>query len=149
VEAHVTGPQGIAAVVELTPDSTNPGIFHADWNAEKTGTYITEITARKGNSPAGSQDLGRDVLTFQRVDGVAESFHTEQNRPLLEHLSAETGGRYWKPQDLGKLAADIPYSEAGITIREAKDLWNMPAIFLLILGLRASEWLLRRKWGIV
>jgi len=25
----------------------------------------------------------------------------------------------------------------------------MPAIFLLALGLRASEWLLRRKWGVV
>jgi hypothetical protein len=25
----------------------------------------------------------------------------------------------------------------------------MPAIFLLAVALRASEWLLRRKWGVV
>jgi len=30
-----------------------------------------------------------------------------------------------------------------------RDLWDMPAIFLLALGLRASEWLLRRNWGVV
>ena len=30
------------------------------------------------------QELGRDVVTFQREDGVAENFHTEQNRDLLE-----------------------------------------------------------------
>ena len=30
-----------------------------------------------------------------------------------------------------------------------KDLWNMPAVFLLLLLLRSSEWLLRRRWGVV
>jgi hypothetical protein len=116
--------------------------------AEKPGVYTADVTAGRTGSQ-GNQDLGHDSLTFQRVDGVAENFHTEQNRSLLEHLSAETGGRYWRPQDLPKLASDVPYSEAGITIREAKDLWNMPVVFLLILVLRASEWLLRRQWGIV
>jgi hypothetical protein len=93
--------------------------------------------------------VGRDVLTFQRMDGVAENFHTEQNRELLEKLSSETGGRYWKPQELSKLPSEISYSEAGISVRDTKDLWNMPVIFLLILLLRSSEWLLRRKWGVV
>jgi len=151
VEAHVLGPQGAASVVELAPDPNNPGMFHGDWSAEKPGSYVTEVTAKRANAKdaAGSQEIGRDVLTFARMDGVAENFHTEQNRALLEQLAAQTGGTYWKPQDLPKLAADIPFSEAGITVREAKNLWNMPAIFLLLLLLRSSEWLLRRKWGIV
>jgi hypothetical protein len=102
------------------------------------------VTAAKAN-----EELGRDVLTFARMDGVAENFHTEQNRELLEKLSSQTGGRYWKPQDLSKLPGEISYSEAGITVRDTKDLWNMPVIFLLILLLRSSEWLLRRKWGVV
>ena len=38
------------------------------------------------------------------MDGVAENFHTEQNRDLLERLATQTGGQYWKPADLGKLA---------------------------------------------
>jgi hypothetical protein len=86
---------------------------------------------------------------FQRIDGVAENFHTEQNRDLLQKLSSQTGGRYWQPQELSKLSSEIPYSEAGITIREANDLWNMPVIFLLILLLPASEWILRRRWGLI
>jgi hypothetical protein len=47
------------------------------------------------------------------------------------------------------LGKDINYSEAGITIRETRDLWDMPAIFLAIVLLRAGEWLLRRKWGVI
>jgi len=144
VEAHILGPEGIAAQVEMAPDPNTPGVFRADWNAEKPGPYVAEITAKRGE-----EELGRDVLNFQRMDGVAENFHTEQNRPLLERLASQTGGRYWRPQDLSRLPNEISYSEAGITIRDTKELWNMPAVFLLILLLRSSEWLLRRKWGIV
>lgn len=36
-----------------------------------------------------------------------------------------------------------------VTTRETRDLWDMPALFLLVLGIRAAEWLLRRKWGVV
>ena len=45
------------------------------------------------------------------------------------------------------LGKDISYSEAGITVRETRDLWDMPIVFLLLLMLRAGEWLLRRKVG--
>jgi hypothetical protein len=144
VEAHILGPGGAAVQIELTPDPNAPGTFHAEWNADQAGSYLTEVTAARAN-----EELGRDVLTFARMDGVAENFHTEQNRELLEKLSSQTGGRYWKPQELSKLPSEISYSEAGITVRDRKDLWNMPVIFLLILVLRSSEWLLRRKWGVV
>ncbi len=95
------------------------------------------------------EELGRDLLTFRREDGVAENFHTSQNRELLEKLSEQTGGRYYRPDQASKLSEEISYSEAGITTRETRDLWDMPALFLLVLAIRSSEWLLRRKWGVV
>jgi hypothetical protein len=144
VEAHILGPGGTAVQIEMTPDPNTPGTFHADWSADQPGSYLTEVTAGRAN-----EEVGRDVLTFARMDGVAENFHTEQNRELLEKLSSQTGGRYWKPQELSKLPSEISYSEAGITVRDTKDLWNMPIVFLLVLLLRSSEWLLRRKWGVV
>jgi uncharacterized membrane protein len=144
VEAHIIGPNGISARLEMTPAPDTPGKFTADWNADRPGSYLTEVTAQRGDMP-----IGRDVLTFQRLDGVAESFHTEQNHELLDRLATQTGGRYWKPQDLSSLADEISYSEAGVTTRTTKELWNMPAVFLLLLALPFSEWLLRRKWGVV
>ncbi len=144
VEAHILGPSGVSALVEMAPVPDNPGQFQAAWSAPKAGAYLTEVTAQRSG-----QELGRDVLTFQRMDGVAENFHTEQNRELLERLAAQTGGQYWKPADLGKLAGSIPFSEAGVTVRETKDLWDLPLVFLVLLLLRFSEWWLRRKWGIV
>jgi len=144
VEAHILGPGGSAAQIEMTPDPNSPGTFHAEWTADRAGSYLTEVIATRDKD-----ELGRDVLTFARMDGVAENFHTEQNRGLLEKLSAETGGRYWTPQDVSKLPGEISYSEAGITVRDTKELWNMPIVFLLLLLLPSAEWLLRRKWGVV
>ena len=144
VAAHMIGPDNSSAMVDLTPVPSTPGTFAADWTADKPGSYVAEFTAGRG-----ATELGRDVLTFERQDGVAENFHTEQNRELLEKLSSETGGRYWSVDQLGKLPSEISYSEAGISVRNTKELWNTPIVFLLLFSLMAGEWLMRRKWGMI
>jgi uncharacterized membrane protein len=144
VQARFTSPDGSLATLELTPKPLEEGVYTGEWSAEQPGSYVAEIIAGREQ-----EELGRDMLTFRREDGVAENFHTSQNRELLEKLSDETGGRYYKPSDASKLSNEISYSEAGITTRETRDLWDMPVLFLLVLSLRASEWLLRRRWGVV
>ena len=51
--------------------------------------------------------------------------------------------------ELKSLPRDISYSEAGISVRSTKELWDMPIVFLLLLGLPIAGWLLRRKWGVI
>ena len=147
VTARIVGPEGLSALVDLNPAQDTPGMYTTEWTAEKPGAYLAEVTAE--SAAKQSQELGRDVVTFQREDGVAENFHTGQNRPLLEQLASQTGGRYWKPTELKNLPRDISYSEAGISIRTTKELWDMPIVLLVLLGLPVAEWLLRRKWGVV
>jgi hypothetical protein len=147
VTAHIVGPEGVSALVDMAPSEETPGLYQAEWTAEKPGSYLAEITAESAEKQP--QELGRDVVTFQRTDGLAENFHTEQNRKLLEQLSSQTGGRYWDPSELKNLPRDISYSEAGISMRNTKELWDMPIVFLLLLGLPLGEWLLRRKWGVI
>jgi hypothetical protein len=147
VTAHIVGPEGANAVLDLAPSQDTPGLYQTEWTAEKPGAYLAEVTAESAGKQ--SQELGRDVLTFQREDGTAENFHTEQNQILLKQLASQTGGRYWEPSELKDLPRDISYSEAGISVRSTKELWGMPIVFLLLLGLPVTEWLLRRKWGVV
>jgi uncharacterized membrane protein len=144
VQARFLSPGGASATVELQPVPLEEGVYSGEWTAESPGSYVAEIVAGREQEP-----LGTDVLTFRREDGVAENFRTGQNRDLLEKLAQQTGGRYYRSSEASKLTTEISYSEAGITARETRDLWNMPAIFLLALALRAAEWLLRRRWGVV
>jgi len=144
VQARFSGPDGATATLELAPKPLEEGVYEGEWTAEKPGTYVAEIVAGREQ-----RELGRDLLSFRREDGVAESFHTSQDRELLSKLSEQTGGRYYTPDQASKLNGEISYSEAGITSRETRDLWDMPAVFLLAVAIRATEWLLRRKWGVV
>jgi hypothetical protein len=144
VQARIEGPDGLSDLVALRPEPLKQGVYSADWNASKPGAYVVDVSAAQANT-----ELGRDVLTFRREDGVAENFHREQNRDLLEKLASETGGHYFNVSNASRLVDEISYSDAGITARETKDLWNMPIVFLLAILLRASEWMLRRRWGVV
>ncbi|HEY4363192.1 MAG TPA: hypothetical protein VGN17_19640 [Bryobacteraceae bacterium] len=144
VEAHILGPDGLTESVEMRPEPLEQGVYTADWTTPKPGSYAVDVVAKHDK-----EDLGHDTMTFRREDGVAENFHVEQNRALLEKLSSETGGRYYRPDGASKLGQDINYSEAGITVRETRDLWDMPVIFLLIIAMRTAEWTLRRKWGVI
>lgn len=144
VQARIVKPDGSAETIGLRADPAAAGLYVADWNAPVSGSYAAEVTASRGQ-----ETFGRDVLPFRREDGSAENFHREQNRELLRQLSEQTGGRYYSPADARSLPDEIAYSEAGITAREFKDLWDMPVVFLLLLLLKSSEWLLRRRWGAV
>jgi len=144
VAAHLMGPGGVADTVELAPSRTEPGVYEARWRAARPGAWLAEAVAREG-----VDELGRDTATFHLADGSAEFFRTEQNRELLERLAAQTGGRYWRPEDARGLGREIELSEAGITVRETRAVWNAPAAFLLLAGLKAAEWLVRRRWGAI
>lgn len=144
VSVHVMGPGGVSDTVELSPSRREPGVYEADWRAPRPGSYLAEATARQG-----VEDLGRDTVTFRREDGMQEFFRTEQNRELLERLAQQTGGRYYRPSETAGLAKEIELSEAGITVRETRPVWNAPAAFLLLAGLKTAEWLVRRRWGAV
>ncbi|MYJ96643.1 MAG: hypothetical protein F4053_13975 [Proteobacteria bacterium] len=84
---------------------------------------------------------------MRRATGVSEHFQIQQNRPLLERVASLTGGRYFTLGQLDELPETIQFSEAGIVERELLDLWNMPFVFLLLLLLKAGEWVLRLFWG--
>lgn len=144
VEARIVGPDGSSQTVEMRPDPLEQGVYTGEWSADKAGSYVAEVVAKRGQ-----EELGRDAIAMRRENGTAENFHLEQNRDLLEKLASQTGGHYYRPTEVKQLEKEISYSEAGITVRETKDLWDMPIVFFLALLLRSSEWLLRRKWGVV
>jgi len=144
VEVNIIGPVGSSDQIELSPDPVDRGHYTAMWHADQPGSYMAEVVARRGE-----EELGRDVISFRRQDGVAENFRAEQNRELLEQLSSQTGGKYYTPDNLENLTDEISYSEAGITVHEVRELWNMPAIFLVLILLKSAEWWLRRRWGVV
>ncbi|HST21932.1 MAG TPA: hypothetical protein VLR90_12485, partial [Blastocatellia bacterium] len=71
-----------------------------------------------------------------------------QNRELLKRISADTGGQYYQLPRADDLIEDLTHSEGAGTIRETKDLWDMPINFLLMIALAAGEWFIRKRKGL-
>ena len=144
VSATVTPEEGPSRTFALRPSASEQGVYEAEVDAADLGVYLVETVAHLGD-----ERLGADTLHFRREGGVAEYFHPERNSSLLARLADQTGGSYWELDELEGLPSEIGFSEAGITTREVLDLWDMPALFLLLILLRAAEWLLRKRWGVI
>lgn len=128
--------------MQMTPSGNNDGRYVVNLDAPSTGLYRVDLTAFTGDVEVGSAST-----YVRRNDGTLEHFGARQNRPVLERIAAMTGGRYWRLEDLGDLAAAIPYSKAGIVERQTLDLWNLPIVFVVLLALKMGEWLMRLSWG--
>ena len=137
-----TGVAGPAEVVEMQALPGEPGFYEATIQADETGMYRFETEASLGEDL-----LGAARFAVRRADGVTEHFKIQQNRPLLENIADLTGGQYFALDDLAALPEAIQFSDAGILETQILDLWNMPIVFLLLILLKAGEWLLRLFWG--
>ena len=53
-----------------------------------------------------------------------------------------------EPGEVADLVERLTYSQDGVTVREERDLWNAPILYLALLGLLVGEWTLRRTGGL-
>ena len=67
---------------------------------------------------------------------------------LLRRVAEETGGRFFTTDNAASLPEAINYSGRGVTVVEERDLWDMPVILMLLLGMVAAEWGYRRLRGL-
>jgi hypothetical protein len=80
--------------------------------------------------------------------GDAEYFDAGMRAPLLKRIAEDTGGRFFTPANAASLPEAISYSGRGVTVVEERELWDMPALFLTLIGLVAAEWGYRRVRGL-
>lgn len=144
VTVVTTLPSGYTENLALRPVSDQPGVYEASFAPDASGTIFIDMVARRGADVVGS---ARTAVHHEQ--GAAEYFSLRQNRSLLTQLAQATGGQYWNATTLAGLPEAIRFSPAGVTEQQTKPLWDMPIIFVLLMVLKATEWLLRRRWGVI
>lgn len=143
VTARVTAPSGREVTVPLEWALAEDGVYVGRYIAEEAGVYAITADARRG------RDTTRAAPgALLADDHGADVEQAELRTPLLRRIAQQTGGRYYPLADVERLADDVQYTESGVTVREARDLWDMPVVFLVLAGLLATEWGLRRARGL-
>ncbi len=143
VTALVTTPSGRLVEVPLEWTLREDGSYAGRFITEEAGVHAVSAVARRG------RDTTRSRPAALLADDQGADVEQAELRPsLLRRVSDETGGRYYPLADAGRVVRDAGITQSGVTTREARDLWDMPVILLLLLGLTATEWGLRRREGL-
>jgi uncharacterized membrane protein len=148
VSAHVISPSGRAVDVPLK--QTVEGGFEgyaAAFHSEEDGLYRVEVTAKRaGSKPSPPLEPAQTSFVVGPLNREARD--AAQNRELLKRIASETGGGYYTADQVDKLMNDITHTENASSIRVPYDLWDMPINFLLVVGLAAGEWFIRKRKGL-
>ncbi|MBW3536072.1 MAG: hypothetical protein KY453_12805 [Gemmatimonadetes bacterium] len=142
--ARVTAPSGTVSEVPLEWSVDEDGLYAAGITPTETGDHQVGLTVERDGGT-----LGVDRLTLSVGPGDEEYFDAGRRTALLRRVASETGGRFYTPASVASLPEDVQYTGGGVTLVEERDLWDMPFLFLLLVGLVGAEWGLRRRRGLV
>ena len=143
VTARVTGPDGRTTDMPLMFAVDRDGEYRASFTTAQDGLYDIAVEAARG------KDAPQRARAFVRAaPDDREYFDAAMRQTFLARIAEDTGGRFYTPSTVSTLPEDITYLGRGVTVVQEKDLWDMPAVLLLLVGLVSCEWLLRRKWGL-
>jgi hypothetical protein len=144
-EATLTTPDGLTQVIPLDWTVERDGEYSGTFTPTMEGDYGISVRATR----SGDVALGTDEVHIRVGPSTEEYFDAGLRRTLLERLAEETGGRYYEPATVSRLPEDIRFTGGGVTLTEERDLWDMPVLFFLLVGLVGAEWVLRRRRGLV
>ena len=162
VVAHLTAPSGATRDLPMEWAVDRDGEYRATFTPEEAGNYevVAEVDPGTGSPAASSVRTAADSThdrrsdaTYVRVNAATESSRefvdAEMRASLLQRVARETGGRFYTPANVASLPEDISLSKRGVTVVNQMDLWDMPFIFLMLVGFVCAEWAYRKKRGLV
>lgn len=143
VVAHLTGPDGTITDVPMAWTGERSGEYRATLPTSAAGWYEARVEATRANQPIGSA-----VVHVHAGPGDAEYFDATMHAGTLKRIAEETGGRFYPASGASALAEDLRYTGKGVTTVEERELWHMPIVLALMVGLLCAEWAYRRAVGL-
>jgi hypothetical protein len=143
VVAHVTRPSGATADVPLQWTGERDGQYRGTFVSSESGAYDVSVDATRDG-----QSVGTGVTHVRAVAGDAEYFDPTMHEAPMKRIADETGGKFYTPDNVAGLAEDVRYAGRGVTSVEERELWNMPIILVLLVGIVCAEWGYRRAVGL-
>jgi uncharacterized membrane protein len=139
----VTGPDGAITDVPMSWDGEQPGEYNASIPTKAPGWYEAKLEATRAGKTVGTA-----VTHFRASPGDAEYFDATMHAGTLRRIADETGGRFYEASYTESLVDDLRYTGRGVTSVEEHDLWHMPIVLMLLVGLLSAEWGYRRAVGL-
>lgn len=137
VPVSIVDPKGRAASVELTPQVGRPGMFSATIPLRAPGEYRLQLLV-----PGTAEIVERRITAEVPQRELADP---RINRPLLERLASQTGGKLFSLESLAEIPSHIEdRTETSILSGSPQPLWDNVWVLLAATALAGAEWLIRK-----
>ena len=147
VEFRVYGPGGrmqrLDGALETTDPEAHDAAFAAKFRPEQAGIYKVTVHARRGGNDAGTSSS-----SFLVGGADVEMTDPRLNLPVLSRVATASGGRVLAPGQTSELLDALRANAPAAALAVRKDLWHNGWSLLFIVSLLATEWMLRRRWGL-
>ena len=135
------------ADARLAPDASGGGLFRADIDAPLApGPYEVAVTTDR--YPDGRLSAGVGILV-RRPSASGELARLDADEALMREVSEASGGRFLREYEAGDLPALLSGLSDTRTVSSEYDLWTSWPLFALAILLLGTEWLIRRRTGML
>lgn len=133
---------GVRQVVPLQP-SSEEGIVTAELPQLPAGSYRVTLAQPLLDPPPAPR-------TFIMVDDEQEQVGVPMRSAELAEAASKSGGQYAPWSDVSRLLRKLPRGQrVRIESLPPEPVWNTPWVAAGCLILLTSEWLLRKRWGLL
>lgn len=131
-------------VRDFIANSAGDGKYIATLNPNQPGDYnLTALVEYQGRL------FGESKTMFTVGEYSAELADTRMQKALLENIALVSRGQYISPDSVTNFEKALNSNSQETVLIKENELWNNPAILLLIVLLLATEWFIRKKKGMV
>ncbi len=139
--AEIQGPES-TAMATLNYDFES-GEYEGEFWPGEAGSYRFRVYDEAG----ASEETARPG--FQVQIGRVELESLAQNRYGLERLAQSTGGKYTGLHGVEQLLSELAYTTRTVTREYHFSLWQFRYLWVVLVLLLGSEWILRRVAGLI
>ncbi|MCW3051310.1 MAG: hypothetical protein JWN14_480 [Chthonomonadales bacterium] len=119
--------------------------FTASYHPPAPGEYLATVAPPPGNTKAVPVSAAFTVFPGQEEDA-----NRSADPALMQQIAAIGGGQLLQPTELNSLPEKLRSAElSSVKVSEPRTLWDRWWVLAALIGLLATEWLFRRRLGLI
>ena len=136
------------ATIPLTADENSGGVFRGKTTPLPPGRY--EIRVDTGHLVPETEDMPVEFYVQRKGgDPARELGELTCNEELLQQISRASGGEYYREEDAAKIVTSLDPLSKGRIEESETILWQSWYWFIPVIVLLTTEWILRKRTGLI
>ncbi len=138
----IANPTGAIQDIQLKWALEEEGIYKGSFTVQEEGVFKLEVS-----STTAERDVQNASTQFLVAASNLEYTNPGMDAALLRKIAEASQGKFYTSANSEQLVDDIKQIPNAYSVEEKVDLWDMPIVLFLLIGLIGLEWGLRRWKG--